>query len=266
MNKLVTSASLSHGHLLVTLSEMDALASEIETDFTERAFAPFWDGVCSFAVKMGRVEADMRLIAQSYRKYNELHTRYLQIARSGDPKPDPFDEGVLNPIDPIALKAITDWFCGIVRKGQRDFQFASIYEHYRTREVLVEGFKELIRKFADISAALNSVNRTLINGFWELNECLSDLQESIGDEFDYLRECIEEEGERNRDAIEEREARQRDRHDELLRGQEYVTDNLERSETGRRVRHEEIISEGRRDRELLKDINKRIGGKEWWWH
>lgn len=352
-NHLTVKSLQSYDGLCVNLSEMRTATEQIEADFTERAFAPFWDGVCGFAVKIGRLETEMRSIAECYREYKELCGQYLKIPnlREGDPQPSPFREEWLNPVDPKTLKQMTDWFRAAVRKGQTDFQFASIYEHYRTRDVLVEGFGDLVKKFTDISHALDSVNRNLINGFRELNECVGELQECIGDEFEYLRDCIEEEekftrqvikgeqettrqvikdegqsnrqlivastvaseilsqkrhkelldsyeyeqektrwaledefedlrdsieeeGESAREFAEEVEDRRQERQRELLATYEYeqeairetLSDGLERNEAGQQDRHEEIIVESKHDRELLKDVDKQVGGNEWWRH
>ena len=335
--------SQSYDNISANMLEMRTAAEQIDADFTERAFAPFWDSICGFAVKIGCLETEMRSIAQCYREYEKLYGQYLKnpdlrYLREGDPKPSPFMEEWLHPMHPKMLKQITDWFRTTVRKGQTDFQFASIYEHYRTRDVLVEGFRDLVKKFTDISNVLDSVNRSLINGFRELNECMSDLQECIGNEFEYLRECIEEEEkstrqvihdegqnnrqliavttaaseilrqkrhkelldayesqqEANREAMEEEfeylrdsieeegesvrefaeevEDRRQERQRELLATYEYeqeairetLADGLDRNEAGQQDRHEEVISEGKRDRELIKDIDKHVGGKEWY--
>ncbi len=288
IRSLIRNASESHERLLANLSEMRTLTEQIEADFIERAFAPFWDGICSFAVKMGRLEAEMKLIAQCY-QYYEQPTRYLGLSRPEGLKLSPFRRELLTSVDPKMIKQMTDWFRATVRKGQTDFQFASIYEHYRTREVLVEGFRDLVEKFVDISNVLDSVDRSLIKGFRELNACVGDLRESITDEFDYLRACVAAQEERTRQVIKDEGGSNRQfiattvavselltqkRHQELLASQEAPRDamhdaqertlqSIEASEDQEQQRHEDIIAEGKRDRELIEDIDKKIGGNEW---
>ena len=291
----VNKGLVAYERFLAVLLEMRVLASRIEDDFNERAFAPFWDGICNFAVKMGQLNVKMRMIAQFYSIYKQKHKLYAEIQCSGDSAPPCFTDEMLNPIEPVTLKEITDWFSRVMRRGQRDFQFASIYEHYRTRELLVEGFGDLVQKFADVSGVLNSINRSLIKGFQELGVSIGNLRGTMTDEFDYLRECIEEqqkktrrvikrveaqaqerheellwEQEATREAFEESEEREQARHEDWLREQELdresTTSDYERSELGQQDRHEEVISEGKRDRRILRDIDKQVGGREWWQH
>gem|GEM_PF-4512488 len=75
-------------------------------------------------------------------------------------------------------------------------------------------------------------------------------------------------------SIEKNKVRERKRHEELLAsyvyewdvGRETLTSGLDRNEAGQQERHNEIITEGKRDRELVKDIDRQVGRKEWWRH
>ncbi len=77
MSNQMAKISEYRDRLLINLSEVFALEEHIETDFMERAFAPFWDGICDFAVRMGHLEEKMRFIADEYRHSEYVYKQYL---------------------------------------------------------------------------------------------------------------------------------------------------------------------------------------------
>ena len=254
MSTEISTVSSSGKRVVVHALGLCEIMKKVDTDFKERAFAPFWDGICNAATKLGCIEAEMKSIAKSYHEYMELYQEYLKIYRDGDPRPKTFSEQMLNPIDPDTMKGIMDHFHFLVRSAQKDFQFAVIYEHYRTREVLIEGFRNL-------SDAINYLSREVSEGFCE------------------LQICFEEEHERTRHTItrtiatiaEKNEIQQRERDERLLASyvdeweasRKALTTGFEYSETGQQKLHDEVIVEGKRDRKLIKDIDRQVGGDEW---
>lgn len=117
------------------LSDATRAISAAEEYFEERAYAPFWDSVEEAAIQLARFNSDVREIASvQVREARELnawegyHTfGEFPVRRASIPNP----KGVIRQLNET------------VRKGQRDFEFATIWEQRSTRKVLVEGFRTL---------------------------------------------------------------------------------------------------------------------------
>lgn len=99
-------ASLLAKRVLTTASEICEIMLKADIDFKERAFAPFWDGICNVAIKLGCLEADIKSITKSYHNYKALYQEYLKIYRDGDPQPKPFPEQALSPLSPDIMRGI----------------------------------------------------------------------------------------------------------------------------------------------------------------
>ncbi len=138
------------------------LDSEVQLDiasqeFEERAFAPFWDAIERSAVNLARYSRALAAIGDSavlYRtKLRDLPARLgehadrvlAEIPRFRIPA------GKLPDARPVERR-LSD----LVRKVQKDFQFASIYEHRKTNRILVEGFSSLGSAIYDLSSAVDN--------------------------------------------------------------------------------------------------------------
>ena len=255
----------SGGRLLDHAERVCSLLEKVKTDLMERAFAPFWDNICGAAAELGRMEARARSMARCHKEYIELGAEYSIICQDGDIVPDPFEKGLLNPLgDRQTIADLTAAFRVIVRTAQKDFEFASIYEHYRTREVLVEGFGSL----AD---AIDCLSEGIGRGFRELQICFEEQQEAT-------RQAIFDAAEEIIDAAEEREERAEKRHGEMLASnaheheadREAAAAGFEDHEEEQQRRHDEVIVEYERShqlqvrtRKLVRDIDRQLGGNEW---
>jgi RNA-splicing ligase RtcB len=70
---------------------------------------------------------------------------------------------------------------GIVRRAQRDFQFSVIYEHRKTNQILVAGFKNLAQAVEEmasrITASIDSLTTSVDKMTSTLDESLRRLSE-----------------------------------------------------------------------------------------
>lgn len=106
---------------------------EAEIEYKDNAFSPFWDAV----------ENAAQQLAAFNDKANQLSQNAVEYYRKLDGRKHTF------PAFPVTTRTIPDAsfvlneLRRVVRMGQTNFQFANIWEHRRTREVLIAGFRTL---------------------------------------------------------------------------------------------------------------------------
>jgi hypothetical protein len=114
-----------------------------EREFAESAFAPFWDQVENATRKLAEYEWKLR-------ELERLATAYQQAApKYGLPSL------TLPPIQIPDARPVAARLTGKVRKAQRVFHFASIYEQRKTNAVLVDGFSTLSSAISDLGSMLS---------------------------------------------------------------------------------------------------------------
>lgn len=148
------------------LNRVPLLLREAENEYHDNAFAPFWDAVENAAQNLAALnEKANRLSGNAKDYYNKLNGRKhtfpafpVQITTIPDASP------------------VTKEFRRVVRMGQTNHDFADIYEHRRTREVLIAGFRTL-------GEAVNNLGATLEHSIYILQESVSsDLAKVIEEE------------------------------------------------------------------------------------
>jgi len=131
----------------VTSAEDDIKTAESE--FKERAFAPFWDAVERAATKLANFDSNTRHIIHLSSEYNKERGKL-------DSTPPSFSIDINKIPD---AKRIANRMQNIVRCAQRDFQFATIYEQRKTNKLLVTGFTSLGQALSEMSSRIeNSLN------------------------------------------------------------------------------------------------------------
>lgn len=118
------------------LGSAEDYLTQAEVEFADGAFAPFWDCIENGAKMLGRFDESVRHIKDSACRYTQLVKQYEDAP----------------PMFPLAHHTVTRLSVGtataermqaIVRRAQRDFQFATIYEQRKTNQILVAGFTNL---------------------------------------------------------------------------------------------------------------------------
>ncbi|RLC12421.1 MAG: hypothetical protein DRI57_17725 [Deltaproteobacteria bacterium] len=160
------------------LKTAEEYLNQAEFEFSEGAFAPFWDAIEKTAETLGRFEQGVQNIRNNSSQYTDLITKY---------------EGV-PPQFPLARKSVKKLSIGtstaerikkIVRTAQCNFQFARIYEHRKTNEILVAGFTNLAqaldRMTWQITDSLGNLAGSVDSMASTLNESMSAIHSRLDD-------------------------------------------------------------------------------------
>jgi uncharacterized phage infection (PIP) family protein YhgE len=151
---------------LVQLADINLDAAE--GNFAEEAFSPFWDEVENATNKLAAYDEGIRRVNDNAKDYKN---RALKLSASEIPEFS-LPAGKLPDARPVAQR-----LSEIVRKAQKNFQFAMIYEQRKTNQLLYAGFGSLgiaIYSLRDklsqsLSALSESVNSSLQDLLWATN-------------------------------------------------------------------------------------------------
>lgn len=146
------------------LKKASALLQQADTEYRDNAFAPFWDAVENAARQLAAFNDKAKQLTQNAAAYY----RGLEGRRHTFPT-----FPIKNRTIPDATSVVND-LRRVVRMGQTNFQFANIWEHRRTREVLIAGFRTL-------GEAVNNLGATI-------EYSISDLQRSVSSDMAKLVE------------------------------------------------------------------------------
>jgi hypothetical protein len=142
-----------------------SLIKEAEEEYAANAFAPFWDAVEKAAITLGDFNDVAKNITESANEY------YRNLA----------GQNHTFPTFPVKLQSIPDAspvverLRRVVRLGQTNFQFANIWEHRKTRKVMIAGF--------------GSLNEAIYNLGDTIEHSISSLQQSISSDIANLVEA-----------------------------------------------------------------------------
>ena len=120
-------------------------------EFNDHAFGPFWEAVLESAVCLAQFCDNAKELASNASFYNgalrgRQHT---------------FPSFPVHPMELPNPMPIANDLRSIVRRGQTNFQFAIIWEQYKTRQVLVSGFKTLEEAISGLTDAVGDVSDLL---------------------------------------------------------------------------------------------------------
>lgn len=102
-------------------------------EYAENAFDPFWTAIENAAVNIDAFNQTVNTLSSNTRNY------YAHLEGRNHTFP-------VFPVRPESLpdpRPVVKEFRRVVRMGQTNFQFANIWEHRKTREVLIAGFRTL---------------------------------------------------------------------------------------------------------------------------
>jgi len=160
------------------LCSAEQYLDQAEQDFADGAFAPFWDSIESAAKRLGGFDEDIRKIKTNSSRYIELITKY-------EDTPPQF------PLEPQSITKLSvgmstsERMKSIVRKAQRDFQFAVIYEQRKTNQILVAGFTNLAQALSQmtdqIMTSIDNLAGSVDGMTSTLNESLRAIHTRMGD-------------------------------------------------------------------------------------
>lgn len=127
-------------HLSAAESHLDSA----EIDFAEGTFAPFWDSIERAATELGRFD-------QAVHGLHTASSRYGELSKTYEAKPPKFPLAQSSLTKLGVSSATTQRMQSVVRKAQRSFHFATIFEQRKTNQILVAGFTNLAQALSDMS-------------------------------------------------------------------------------------------------------------------
>jgi hypothetical protein len=169
---------------------------EAEQEFAEGAFAPFWDAVERAATKLAQSDKCIQQIIQNSKTYKAKIT-----ALESNPPSFRVDLGVLPDTTRIAAQMRT-----IVRKAQKDFHFASIYEQRKTNKILIAGFTSLGEALGSLSERLDLSLNNLADALTELAETNQANSENLLTEIHGMKDHMESSSKERREHEEKERA------------------------------------------------------------
>ncbi|MBI4120122.1 MAG: hypothetical protein HY454_01520 [Parcubacteria group bacterium] len=177
-----------------------------EADFTDGAFAPFWDSVEGAARSLAHFNEGVQCIKNNSRNYTELTRKYEDVP----------------PQFPLACQSIEKLSTGtetakrmqvIVRKAQCNFQFAMIYEQRKTNQILVAGFTNLAdalvmmswritSSIGDLASSVDGMVSTLNESMQTIHSRMGDIAKTASQRHNEVMEKESERATRERKALE----------------------------------------------------------------
>jgi hypothetical protein len=185
---LTTEASMLTQNLRATYTSSKSLAAELyyhvdriselmkttRYEYSSNAFAPFWDAIEDAAKEIAAFNSKTdELSRKADEYYGKLNGREHSFPVF------PIQKGTI-----IDATPLVDEFRKVVRMGQTNFQFANIWEHRRTREVLIAGFRTL-------GEAVNNVGSTIKDSTSNLEKSISSDVARLVEEQIKTRESLE---------------------------------------------------------------------------
>jgi hypothetical protein len=150
---------------------------QAELDFAEGAFAPFWNSVERAALSLARFDESVQKLESNSREYIDLRTHNKVPAPA-------FPVSFAVTTRMTLATATSNRMHGIVRCAQRDFQFSVIYEHRKTNQILVSGFRNLAQAVEEmasrITTSIDSLTTSVDKMTSTLEESLRRLSEQTG--------------------------------------------------------------------------------------
>jgi hypothetical protein len=156
---LMTETQKSYLDITHRVNEAEKHLDAAEKEFSEGAFAPFWDEIEHAANELAAYKNEIEHMRRSVDVYKNEATELAQLAGAAPPLRLP--EHDLPDARPVAAR-----FAAVVRKAQTNFQFAVIYEQRKTNQLLHAGFGSL-------GAAIYSLGESINASFDTLTKALS---------------------------------------------------------------------------------------------
>lgn len=126
------------------LAEAEKHMDQAEREFADGAFAPFWDAIEAAATALGHLNHGLHVIKLNASRYEELANQWDGRLQGFVPTPVS--------VRKLGISGATaERLQSIVRRAQRNFQFATIYEQRKTNKILVAGFTSLGQALANMT-------------------------------------------------------------------------------------------------------------------
>lgn len=185
---------------------------QAEVDFSDGAFAPFWDSIEKATKSLSYFVKGIQLIKEKSSQYTKVIGEYESV-----PPQFPL---LMQSIEKLGVGTATaKRMDSIVRSAQCNYHFASIYEQRKTNQILIAGFTNLADALREMTWTINDSIADLATSVGEtglmLNESMSMIQSQIGNIADDFTKEVSEREKREKKALEMLDNIQRDRRPPL---------------------------------------------------
>jgi uncharacterized phage infection (PIP) family protein YhgE len=171
---------------------------QAERDFSEGAFAPFWDSVERAAFALGGFEERVRKVESNLSQYIDL----VKKARTYEIKASAFSVSAASAQKLKIASETSRRMNGVVRNAQRNFQFSMIYEQRKTNQILVAGFRNLAQALEEMTWRITQSIDDLSTSVHSMSATLNDSLRQIHDQRERIANAIHDQGERIANATE----------------------------------------------------------------
>ncbi len=127
------------------LDVADDRISNANREFESNAFGPFWDEIEGAVRALAAFRSN---VEEAHSKYNEYERLLTDGSHTFPSLPRDYVGDVPDPLPTLRR------FAEVVRLGQTNFQFATIWEHRKTREAVVTGFQTWADALAQIQISV----------------------------------------------------------------------------------------------------------------
>jgi hypothetical protein len=128
------------------LKKASASLERARTEFSSNAFSPYWDCIEQATRHLATFDNNI----QQIQNYADQYYRILQDKKHNFPSFFPERE-----IFPDSVPVISELYT-VVRPGFTNFQFATIWEHRKTQNILIKGFSNLGDAISNMAAYIGS--------------------------------------------------------------------------------------------------------------
>lgn len=128
------------------LQKASASLDRAKGEFSSNAFSPYWDCIEHATRNLANFNNNI----QQIRNYADQYYRQLQDKKHNFPSFFPERE-----IFPDSVPVINE-LNTVVRPGLTNFQFATIWEHRKTQNILIQGFSTLGDAISSMAASISS--------------------------------------------------------------------------------------------------------------
>jgi hypothetical protein len=204
----VTSANSVFNNLPDEIRIAEHTLNKAEEEFADGAFAPFWDAVESAVTNLARFDQYIQQILSQTNQYN-------QKRKELDSTPPLFK---FNTNDLPNATAAAERLRSIVRRAQKDFHFATIYEQRKTNQILVSGFQNLGQALSEmtyrIESSLDALSASFSDSMSNLAASNRESAQEIVEGVESVRNQLKSDSEKRRD----HERKEREMLDNIQRG------------------------------------------------
>lgn len=181
------------------LEVAETYLNQAEVDFSDGAFAPFWDSIEKATKSLSYFVKGIQLI-------KEKSSQYTKVLGEHEGVPPQFPL-LKQSIEKLGVGTATaKRMDSIVRSAQCNYHFASIYEQRKTNQILVAGFTNLANALEKMTWTIKDSITDLATSVGEtglmLNESMSKIQSQIGHIADDFTKEASEREKRERKALE----------------------------------------------------------------